>query len=122
ATFDDDVSLDFNALSLRAGAQVSTYFGAEVEADIGLGSETVGVEGFDVDVKLEHALGAFVTARLPVGEGFDLTARAGYADAKLSADAGFGEASGSDDGFAFGAGARFFPGGGKNGLRVDYTR
>lgn len=117
-----DPDVGFNALHARIGVQFHRYIGVEVEGGFGLGSETVNFGGFDVETELKSAIGAFAILSYPVSDNVEILGRAGYASVRISADAGFGPASASEDAFAGGVGLRLFPSGGDNGVRVDYTR
>lgn len=120
--FDSTPVVNFNAIDLKAGVQINQYFGAEVQGDIGLGDQSVSSGGFTIKTKLNHFIGGFATASYPVAKQAGVFARVGYASVNVSANAGFGAVSGSDDGVAFGGGVRYFLKDGKNGFRAEYTR
>jgi hypothetical protein len=119
---DSDPDVGFDAVHARAGAQFNRYLGVEVEGGIGLGNDTVNIGGFDVDAELKHSIAGFAVLSLPIGRDVEILARGGFAVVRVSADAGFGSVSDSEEGFAGGVGLRFFPSGGNNGFRIDYTR
>lgn len=116
--FDD---ADLNIVHGRIGADITPHFGLEAEAATSLGDDSQTIGGVNVDVKMNYSVGAFVVGRIPAGEG-DLFARVGVVNAELEAKALGVTASDSDTGYAVGAGYRWFPNGGQNGLRVEYTR
>lgn len=99
ATFDGD-----GAVQARLGTRLNTWFGVE-------GEVSAGVEDEGVD----NQFGLFGVASAPVGENFELFARAGWA--RLDGNRGEG------DGFAYGAGAQWNLGSsGSDAIRGDYTR
>lgn len=120
--FEGNPDIGFNALQARLGLRVGKYVGAEIEAATGLDDKVVTVGGFDVTTKLKSSVAGFGVLSVPVGRGVELLGRAGYASVRISADAGFGSVSDSEGGFAGGVGVRYFPKGGRNGARADYTR
>ncbi|WP_270375124.1 porin family protein [Marinicauda sp. Alg238-R41] len=120
-TFLDFDGIEFDALNLRGGYDFNDYVGVEGEALIGLGDEDVTAAGITGDVSLDYIVGAYAKAQYPVGQGFNLFARAGYAYAEAEASAAGLTLSDSTDGFAYGAGAEWAFNG-PNAVRVEYTR
>lgn len=106
----DDV--DLGSVNGRLGYNVNPWLGVEGEAALGVKDDTVS----GVKVELKHQLAAFAVARAPLGEGFEVFGRVGYASTKLEA-AG---TSDSEDGLAYGVGAQYNFG--LNGVRFDYTK
>jgi len=80
------------------------------------GEGTFGVED-DAGVELEHNLGAYAVAILPVANNFDIHGRVGYQRSEFDTPLG----SADDDGVGYGVGAtwRATPG---FGIRGDFTR
>ena len=105
---DTGFDVDVGAVTGRVGVNVNPWFGVEGEASLGVKD--------DAGVKLKHEIGVFAVARAPLGEGFTVLGRVGYADAKFEA----GSASDSGGGVAYGVGAEY--GFGVNGVRLDYTK
>ncbi len=103
---------NLNAVNGRIGVR-GTHIGVEVEAATGLGSTDVS----GVSFKMRDQYAADVVAFLPIEHG-DLFARAGYGRIDISA-AGLGH--GGESGWNAGVGGQWFPRGGSNGVRVDYT-
>lgn len=120
-TYVDADSVNFDAVTVRAGYDFTNYFGVEGEGNIGVNGDTVNVGGTNVDVDMEYALSGFVVGRLPVAENANLFARAGYTTASFDASAGGVTFSDDDDGFSYGIGGEWFFDG-YNGVRVDVTR
>lgn len=114
----DDV--DLGAITLRGGWNFNEYFGAEAEGSIGVVSDDVTIGATDIDVDLNHSLGAFATAGVPFGERGRVFARAGYASVDIEGSAGGVSVSEDDSDFAYGIAGEFqfddF-----NGVRLGYT-
>jgi len=131
-------------LSGRLGYRVNRFLAVEGDAGFGLGGDSlqrtipVNVNGFgtvnvdaDADLDVKSYYGIFARGILPVGEQFDLFARAGYGTAKAEATAtgttallpGF-SATASDSqsmsGFAYGFGGEYHIND-RHGIRVDYS-
>ena len=130
-------SLNFTAVTGRAGYRLTDFLAIEGEVGIGLSGEdfndTVSVQGIDVsvdgEVKVDAYYAAFARGILPVSEDFDIFARIGYGQAEIGVDltaSAQGQSSttsetDSGDDFLFGVGAEY--GFTKNdGVRLDYTR
>ncbi len=114
----DDV--DLGGITLRGGWNFNQYFGAEAEGTIGVVSDDLTVEGTNIDVDLNHAIGAFATAGVPVSERGRLFARAGYASLDIEGSAGGVSVSEDDSDFAYGIGGEFLFDE-VNGVRLGYT-
>jgi outer membrane immunogenic protein len=121
ASADSVPSFGFNTVELRGGVQFHKNFGAELEGGFGLGSDTVHVDGVGVSVKQDWQVAVYGVGYLPVGHNADLFARVGYGRTQVTASADGYSLAGQSNGAAAGVGFRQFPGGGKNGWRVDYT-
>lgn len=105
----DGKGADPGALSARVGVGFGKYFAVEGEAAIGVSK--------DSGVKLDNEIGAYGVAKLPIGERFDIFARAGVARTDFSGPG----TSGDDSGFAYGVGGDFFFTA-HDGVRADWTR
>lgn len=114
----DDV--DLGGVTLRGGLQFNDYLGAEVEGTIGIIDDEQTILGEDVDVELNHAIGAFATAGLPINERGRLFARVGYVNLDIEASAAGASVSEDDSDFAYGIGGEFLLDG-RNGVRLGYT-
>jgi opacity protein-like surface antigen len=101
---------DVGGLTGRLGYRFNPNFAAEGEGSFGVDD--------DSNLELNHNLGAYAVAILPVAPNFDVHGRLGYQTTEV--DTPLGEVD--DDGIAYGAGATWRPGGGRFGIRADYTR
>ncbi|NBC20355.1 MAG: outer membrane beta-barrel protein [Alphaproteobacteria bacterium] len=114
----DDV--DLGALALRGGWNFNEYVGGEVEGSIGVVDDDVTFAESNVDVELNHSLGAFATAGLPLSERGRVFARAGYASVDIEGSSDGVSVSQDDSDFAYGIGGEYrfdaF-----NGVRLGYT-
>ncbi len=100
---------DIGAVTGRLGHRFGPNFAVEGEA-------STGVED-DGGIELNHNVGAYARAILPVTSNLDLHGRVGYQTTEI--DTPLGDVD--DDGVAYGAGAewRFTP---SFGVRADWTR
>ena len=94
------------ALTGRVGVGFGKYFAVEGEGSVGVRKAN--------GVKLNSEIGAYGLAKLPIGERFDIFAKAGAARTDFSP-------GGSDSGFAYGAGGDFLFTD-HDGIRADWTR
>lgn len=120
-SIDTSPSLDLGAVTGRLGWNSSTmsWLGVEGEVSVGVKDDTfTGPPA--VDLELKHLIAGYVVARAPVGEGFEVFARAGYGTIKIEASSGALGAAASDDGFIYGAGGQFNFG--VNGIRAEYVK
>jgi hypothetical protein len=119
---DSDVKADFNDIDLRGGVQFG-HWGGEMEVGAGLGNASTTILGSSVDVKMNYEVGVYAVGHLPLARGLDLFARVGAVGAEFHESVGGGgNGSNRENGYAVGAGLRYFPMGGANGVRVEYTR
>ncbi|MFT4090035.1 MAG: porin family protein [Asticcacaulis sp.] len=116
-----EVDGDFGVLHLGAGYNFNRYFAVEGNLAYGITEKTYQLDGGKVKGKVDYTVGAFAVGSLPVSENVDLIGRVGLVKAqlKLSAD-GYSETD-DDTAVALGFGVRYFPNGGLNGVRADYT-
>lgn len=114
-------SVDLGAVTGRLGWTSTTnpWLGLEGEVSIGVQDETIAGPPA-VDVKLKSLVAGYVVARAPVGQGFEVFARAGYGSIKLEASSGGFGAAASDDGFIYGVGGQYNFG--VNGVRGEYVK
>jgi outer membrane immunogenic protein len=113
----DTDAADLGAIQARLGARFHPNFGVEGEAAFGIEDEDFA----GGKVELNHQLGVYGVAFLPLNENVDLLARVGYSTAEIEASAPGVSFSDDDSGWAFGVGGQYFFDG-VNGVRVDYTR
>lgn len=106
--FDGDAG-DLGGVTGRLGYRINPNFAVE-------GEGTIGAED-DGAVELNHNIGAYAMAILPVGSTFDVHGRVGWQRSEFSTPLGDVD----DDGVGYGVGAtwRVTPG---LGVRGDFTR
>jgi hypothetical protein len=121
-SFTGDPKFDVNAVNFRGGAQFLKHFGVEMDVAAGLGGENVSYQGINANVKMQYAVGVYGVGYLPLAKGVDLFARVGAVGLRDQVSVSGSSGNGNEHGYAVGAGLRWFPMGGKNGLRVEYTR
>lgn len=112
---------DVNGLTLRGGYNFSDMLGVEVEGSMGLKDDKIGTGNLLGDVKLQHAFAGYARAGMPLGEQFNVFARAGYSTIKVKYDYPNVNYTDTDSGLAYGVGAEwnFME---NSGLRLDYVR
>lgn len=118
----DSGQADLGAVTARFGYKFLPYVGVEGEVGLGVKDERydVSIGGSSGKIELKHDAAAYAVAFLPVGENFEVFARAGYGTTAIEASAGGVTARGDGDSFNYGVGATaFFR---NDGLRVDWTR
>lgn len=120
-TFLDTDEVEFDALTLRAGYDVTEFFGVEGEALIGLGDESTTVLGTTVDAEFNYGLGLYAKGQYPLTEAFSVHGRVGYVWAEVEASAVGVSASDEEDGLGYGVGVEYAFNG-LNAVRADYTR
>jgi len=109
---------DIGALTARGTYFINPHVGVEAEASFGIDDDQVA----GADVELDNSLAAFGVVQAPVTDRVDVFARAGYATNEYNVSVpGVGSASESDDGFAYGVGAKVFLTE-RFGLRGDFTK
>jgi outer membrane immunogenic protein len=104
---------DLGAIQGRLGARFHRYFGIEGEAAFGVQDDSIA----GVDVELDHSVALYGVGFLPVSDNFDLLARVGWGNTKVSA----GPLSDTDDSLNYGVGAQW-SWDKSNAIRGDYTR
>lgn len=110
------------AVTARVGFKPLRYAGVEIEASAGVDDEAyeVSLDFAPGVIELKHDVAAYAVAFLPLGEHFELFARAGYGTTKVEASTPNVTVQGDGESFNYGAGANVFYG--ANGLRADWTR
>lgn len=118
---DTTPSVDLGAVTGRVGwnSPTTPWLGVEGEVSVGVKDETFAGPP-PVTLELKHLVAGYVVARVPVGETFEVFARAGYGTIKIEASSGGLGAAASDDGFIYGAGGQFNFG--VNGVRAEYVK
>lgn len=138
-------SAKITTLTGRLGYKLAKFIAIEGEAGLGLGGDTLqqsipvditGVGSINVDttadLDITNYAGVFARGILPVGDQFEIFARAGYGYAKAEASAvgttaalpGFSASAAESDSindFAYGVGAQFNLTD-RHGIRLDYSR
>lgn len=111
----------FEALNLGFGYNLTPHFALEADANVGMTDKEIDLDGVKLKAKLDYTAGTYALYAFPVGEQFDIFARAGYMWSKTSLPVNTSSIKTSADGPAYGLGVRYFPGAGKNGVRLDAT-
>jgi hypothetical protein len=117
-----DVKVGLNTINLRGGAQFAKHWGAEMEVGTGLGSSDSTFQGVPYSLKMNYQVGIYAVGYLPIAKGMDLFGRVGAVGAQFHEEVLGGHGSNHENGYGIGGGVRWFPGDGKNGVRVEYTR
>ncbi len=105
-------SFEVGSAELRLGARLTPNIALEAQADFGVTS--------DGGAKLDSGVSGYVVGLWPILSNADLLARVGYGKSTLKSTSSF--ISQSLDSWNYGVGAQYFFGGGKDGMRLDYTR
>lgn len=113
--------VDLGAVTGRLGLRFGRFFGVEGEASVGVAGDEYNFAGTDVDVDLNHDIGAYAVGFVPVNPNFDVFGRVGYATTDIEASVPGVSASDSNESWNYGVGAQYFFDG-KNGVRGEYTR
>ncbi|MGB6231184.1 MAG: outer membrane beta-barrel protein, partial [Litorimonas sp.] len=128
-----DVGDEQVGLEGRLGYHANEFFGAELEASVGLTGETTEFDTFngsasggEFEEKVDHSVAVFATGRLPLSDVIQAHARVGYHNTKTSTEFEFDNGaefdfSDTQSGVAYGAGLQYdvTP---VDGIRLDYTR
>lgn len=115
----DDATL--GAITARAGYKLLPYVGVEGEASVGIENDSFDVSiGGSGEIELKHDVAAYAVAFLPLGQNFEIFARAGYGSTSIETTVPGVTARGDGESFNYGVGASVFHG--NNGLRADWTR
>lgn len=102
----DEASL--TAIYGRLGSQFNEILSAEFRLGLGIGDDSIGFMGRDVDVDLKNMFGAYVRAGLPVTDVFYPYAVIGYTRGEVEYSlSGFGSDSDAESDVSFGVGSDF---------------
>ena len=110
-----------NTVEVRGGIQANKHWGVEMEAGFGAGDTTIHAGGGTGTVRQDWQVAIYGVGYLPVNKDADIIGRIGYGRTQLNISGPGGSGAGQANGATAGVGFRMFPGGGKNGFRVDYT-
>lgn len=110
-----------NTVELRGGLQANKNLGVEMEGGFGVGDTTIHAGGNTGTVRQDWQVAIYGVGYLPVSKDADIIGRIGYGRTQLNISGPGGSGAGQANGATAGVGFRMFPGGGKNGFRVDYT-
>jgi hypothetical protein len=112
---------DFGAINVGIGYNFTPMFAVEAEGSFGVSDKDVEVAGTKFSAKVDYLVGAYGVVYFPVSGQIDLIGRAGYMSGQSNLPVAERETKQELSGPAIGVGMRYFPGGGKNGVRVDAT-
>ncbi|MFN3559684.1 MAG: porin family protein [Brevundimonas sp.] len=118
----DTGQADLGSITARVGYKFLPYLGVEGEAGIGVKDEgyDVSIGGSSGAIELKQDFAAYAVAFLPLGENFEVFARAGYGSTAIEATSAGVTVQGDGESFNYGLGATaFFR---NDGVRVDWTR
>ncbi|RYG13411.1 MAG: porin family protein [Caulobacteraceae bacterium] len=118
----DTDQADLGAITGRLGYKVLPWIGVEGEASFGVKDEgyDVSIGGSSGAIELKQDFAAYAVAFLPLGDNFEVFARAGYGSTAIEATSEGVTAQADGESFNYGLGATaFFR---NDGLRVDWTR
>ncbi|RZJ42337.1 MAG: porin family protein [Brevundimonas sp.] len=110
------------SVTARVGYKFLPHLGVEGEAGIGVKDEgyDVSIGGSSGAIKLKQDFAAYAVAFLPLGENFEVFARAGYGSTAIEATSEGVTVQADGESFNYGLGAAaFFR---NDGVRVDWTR
>ena len=110
------------AMVARFGEFVEDRFAIEGRAGFGLGSDTVTVEGFDVDVQIDNMAAAYLLGHVPLGEQATAYALSGMTHGRMTVSIGSVSASATDTGLTWGAGLNVHSPDSELVFNVEYAR
>lgn len=110
-------------VDVKAGYSFNKYFGIEAQGILGLTTDSRLVSSIKTDAKIEHTVGAFVVARLPLSERVEIFARGGVHNTRYTFEITNFDSrpvEASNTGPAAGAGIQYNlnP---KSSIRADYS-
>lgn len=114
-----------NGIEGRLGARFGRYLGVEGDVTGGFdGDHVTAANGDPASVRLRNAYGGYAVGFVPIAPNADLFARVGYGQSSFKLDDHTLNTAYdvTHDSVNYGAGGQYFPNGGPNGIRVDYTR
>lgn len=111
-TYDSVIGdIDNNLLTVTGGYSFSNNLGMEVVAGTSLSDGSKTVSGVKVTAELASYYGAYLTAKLPVGDSFEINSKVGYASLTMDLKATDGTTtvkdSASDSSLSWGIGADY---------------
>lgn len=118
---------DLEGLEAKLGYSFNKHFGVEAQGSIGTNRDDAvfdfDAESVTVGVKVDYSVAAFGIARLPITDRFQIFARGGLHNTKVSVeveDGGIPDFNRTETGLAVGGGLQYnFSE--KNGIRLEYT-
>jgi hypothetical protein len=116
-----DLGKGLNAISLSGALSVWKFISVEGDVAVGEGTKNGDFMGTHAKVKLENDIALYGLATFPVSKDVDLFARVGFMQAKAKASAPDFSGEQQESGPAIGVGAHYFPGGGKNGVALEFN-
>jgi Outer membrane protein beta-barrel domain len=107
--------------ALQLGYDLGPHLALEARLGTGLSSDSVSVEGIDVDFKIKSFVGGYLRGTLPLSDSFGVYGLLGYASGKAEASAMGVVASDSEDGVSYFVGAEFnFGADREHGLALEW--
>lgn len=120
-----DVDEEAFGVQARLGYQFHPILAAEVEGSIGIKDDESTVGASTVNVGVNHSVGGFALARLPVSDSLGAFARIGYHASEIGVKTETGAVTTTDsesvDGLAYGGGVELSVSE-TDSIRADYTR
>ena len=112
---------DTYGINAKLGYDINKNFSVEGEGFLGVGGES-GPYGNPPTTtsEIDYSVAAYAVVRLPLSEQFDIFARGGYHNTKLSLKSPIANVSGDIDGFALGGGLQYNLSD-TSSIRADYT-
>ncbi|HHL42181.1 MAG TPA: porin family protein [Hellea balneolensis] len=115
-------SFEFDTYGLngKLGYNLSKNFAVESEGFVGLTKKTSNFGTSLLTSKVNYSIAAYAVAKIPLTEQFEIFARGGYHNTRLSVKNQLVGTKGDIDGFAVGGGAGYNLSE-KNSIRLEYT-
>jgi outer membrane immunogenic protein len=116
-----DLGKGLGALSLSGDLGVWKFISVEGDLGVGMGDKTTDFLGTTAKAKLQNDMAVYGVGTWPVSKDVDLFARVGFLKAEVKASAPGFSGDQQYSGAAVGVGVHYFPGGGKNGVALEYN-
>ena len=116
-----DLGKSLNAISISGALSVWKFISVEGDLAVGEGTKSGDFMGTPAKAKLENDIALYGLGTFPVSKDVDLFARVGFMEAKAKASAPGFSGEQEESGPAIGVGAHYFPGGGKNGVALEFN-
>ncbi len=120
-----DFDSELYGIQGRAGYQSAGLFGGELEASIGLSTDSSQLGTATVTRDIDYSIAAFGVARIPLNEKINFLGRAGLHSTRVADTFEDGatllSSADTDAGLAFGIGVEYALSS-RNSLRLDHTR